>query len=158
MKTSNINSLNRQLPSESKLFGGVDRQWRDLMRKTEDRPNALRSATAPGVLEMLQAANASLDKIHKCLEVIIWNDLVDYMACSWAYLQENMNNDEKVYIFITNALNSYSGGNGVHNIDINYIIHHYFWISFSFQHFTLISCNLCIQILIMKYIFIFSLS
>ena len=27
------------------------------MRRTEDRPNALRSATAPGVLEMLQSAN-----------------------------------------------------------------------------------------------------
>ena len=39
------------------------------MRRTEDKSNALRSATAPGVLEMLQAANSNLEKIQKCLEV-----------------------------------------------------------------------------------------
>ena len=61
----------RQLPNESKLFSGVDKAWKDIMRRTEDRPNALRSATAPGVLEMLQSANASLEKIQKCLEVML---------------------------------------------------------------------------------------
>ena len=60
----------RQLPSESKLFGQVDKSWKDIMRKTEDRPNALRSATAPGILEMLQSCNSNLEKIQKCLEVI----------------------------------------------------------------------------------------
>ena len=59
----------RQLPSESKLFSNVDKSWKDIMRRTEDRPNALKSATAPGVLESLQAANSNLEKIHKCLEV-----------------------------------------------------------------------------------------
>jgi len=39
------------------------------MRRAFDRPNALKAATAAGVLETLQAANTSLDKIHKCLEV-----------------------------------------------------------------------------------------
>ena len=39
------------------------------MRKTEDKPNALRAATASGVLEMLQVANTNLEKIQKCLEV-----------------------------------------------------------------------------------------
>ena len=43
------------------------------MRRTEDKSNALRSATAPGVLEMLQAANSNLEKIHKCLEVHFLN-------------------------------------------------------------------------------------
>ncbi|KAK2187822.1 hypothetical protein NP493_153g04004 [Ridgeia piscesae] len=38
------------------------------MRKTEDKPNALRAATASGVLEMLQVANTNLEKIQKCLE------------------------------------------------------------------------------------------
>ena len=59
----------RQLPTEWKLFGQVDKAWKDIMRRTEDRPNALRSATAPGVLEMLQSANSNLEKIQKCLEV-----------------------------------------------------------------------------------------
>lgn len=59
----------RQLPSEYKLFAAVDKSWKDIMRKTEDRPNALKSATAPGTLEMLQSANSNLEKIHKCLEV-----------------------------------------------------------------------------------------
>ncbi|XP_067943512.1 dynein axonemal heavy chain 6-like [Watersipora subatra] len=60
--------IQRQLPTESKLFGNVDKAWRDIMRRTVDRPNALKAATAPGVLEMLQASNTSLEKIHKCLE------------------------------------------------------------------------------------------
>ena len=49
----------------------VDKTWRDLMRRTEDRPNALRAATGPGVLESLQACNTSLEKIQKSLEVRI---------------------------------------------------------------------------------------
>ena len=48
------------------------------MRRTVDRPNALKAATAPGVLEMLQASNTSLEKIHKCLEVsAIFNINID---------------------------------------------------------------------------------
>ena len=53
------------------MFSGVDKSWKDIMRRAEDHPNALRSATAPGVLELLQSSNASLDKIHKCLEVML---------------------------------------------------------------------------------------
>ncbi|XP_077989551.1 dynein axonemal heavy chain 6-like [Glandiceps talaboti] len=60
--------IQRQLPNEAKLFAQVDKSWKDIMRRTEDRPNALRSATAPGVLEILQASNSNLEKIHKCLE------------------------------------------------------------------------------------------
>lgn len=41
------------------------------MRRTVDRPNALKAGTAPGVLEMLQSSNTSLEKIHKCLEVSV---------------------------------------------------------------------------------------
>ncbi|XP_064622088.1 dynein axonemal heavy chain 6-like isoform X2 [Lineus longissimus] len=60
--------IQRQLPNEAKLFISVDKSWKDIMRRTEDRPNALKSATAPGVYEMLQSANANLEKIQKCLE------------------------------------------------------------------------------------------
>ena len=74
----------RQLPTESKLFGNVDKAWRDIMRRTVDRPNALKAGTAPGVLEMLQSSNTSLEKIHKCLEVVhsivYIKSLVDFVS------------------------------------------------------------------------------
>ncbi|XP_041352994.1 dynein heavy chain 6, axonemal-like isoform X2 [Gigantopelta aegis] len=60
--------IQRQLPSEYKLFSEVDKAWKDIMRRVEDRPNALKSAIAPGTLETLQSANANLEKIQKCLE------------------------------------------------------------------------------------------
>lgn len=41
------------------------------MRRVEDRPNALRATTSPGVLETLQACNSQLEKIHKSLEVYV---------------------------------------------------------------------------------------
>ena len=62
-------SLYRQLPSEYKMFSFVDKSWKEIMRRVEDRPNALRSAITPGTLDTLQQANASLEKIQKCLEV-----------------------------------------------------------------------------------------
>ncbi|XP_036818628.1 dynein heavy chain 6, axonemal [Oncorhynchus mykiss] len=60
--------IQRQLPAEAKVFLQVDQSWKEIMRRTDDRPNALRAATAPGVLEMLQAGNVHLEKIQKCLE------------------------------------------------------------------------------------------
>ena len=39
------------------------------MRKVQDRPNAMKCATATGTLETLQSCNVSLEKIQKCLEV-----------------------------------------------------------------------------------------
>uniref|UniRef100_H2YVP9 AAA+ ATPase domain-containing protein n=1 Tax=Ciona savignyi TaxID=51511 RepID=H2YVP9_CIOSA len=60
--------IQRQLPTESQLFSQVDKSWREIMRRTEDRPNALRAATGPGVLESLQLCNSNLEKIQKCLE------------------------------------------------------------------------------------------
>ena len=39
------------------------------MRRTEDRPNALRAGTGAGVLESLQSCNTNLEKIQKSLEV-----------------------------------------------------------------------------------------
>ncbi|EDV29505.1 uncharacterized protein TRIADDRAFT_51924 [Trichoplax adhaerens] len=60
--------IQRQLPVENKLFSQVDKSWRDIMRHTHERPNAMRSATAAGVLEILQAGHSHLDKIFKCLE------------------------------------------------------------------------------------------
>ena len=41
------------------------------MRRTEDRPNALKAATGSGILESLQSCNSNLEKIQKSLEVSI---------------------------------------------------------------------------------------
>ncbi|KAM3930843.1 dynein axonemal heavy chain 14 [Leptodactylus fuscus] len=60
--------IQRQLPAEAKLFAQVDISWKELMNQIKDRPNALRAATAPGVLEILQTNNGHLEKILKCLE------------------------------------------------------------------------------------------
>ena len=41
-------ALNRQLPNEARLFAQVDKSWKDIMRRTTDKPNALRASTAAG--------------------------------------------------------------------------------------------------------------
>lgn len=45
----------RQLPNEARLFAQVDKSWKDIMRKTIDKPNALRASTAAGNLAVLVA-------------------------------------------------------------------------------------------------------
>ena len=77
----------RQLPNEAKLFASVDKSWKDIMRRTEDRPNALRAAVAPGVLEILQTNNSNLEKIHKCLEVSIAATAISHMLSQIQTLQ-----------------------------------------------------------------------
>ena len=60
--------IQRQLPNESKQFYGVDKMYRDVMRKTRENDNAMRAATTPGYLEKFQKANETLDFIQKNLE------------------------------------------------------------------------------------------
>ena len=60
--------IQRQLPNESKQFFGVDKMYRDVMRKTRENDNAMRAATTPGYLEKFQKANEQLDYIQKNLE------------------------------------------------------------------------------------------
>jgi dynein heavy chain, axonemal len=38
------------------------------MRKTDERPNAMRAATTPGLLESLQTNNLQMEKIQRSLE------------------------------------------------------------------------------------------
>lgn len=42
--------------------------WMELMRRTNNDPSALKSATAPKLKENLEKANATLDRIQKNLE------------------------------------------------------------------------------------------
>ncbi|XP_062864847.1 dynein axonemal heavy chain 6 isoform X2 [Trichomycterus rosablanca] len=63
--------IQRQLPAEAKMFLQVDKSWKEIMRKVNHLPNALRSATQPGLLEIFQNNNALLDEIQKCLEAYL---------------------------------------------------------------------------------------
>ena len=60
--------IQRQLPTEAKQFFAVDKQFRDIMRKTRENDNALRAGTTPGYLESFKNANDALDRIQKNLE------------------------------------------------------------------------------------------
>ena len=81
--------LCRQLPSEYKMFSFVDKAWKEIMRRVEDRPNALRSAITPGTLDTLQQANASLEKIQKCLEVGFFKLLAQGESSSAVHFWKN---------------------------------------------------------------------
>ncbi|KAJ3215607.1 Dynein heavy chain 6, axonemal [Dinochytrium kinnereticum] len=60
--------IQRQLPDEARMFSQVDRTWKDVMRKVYRNPNAMKSGTMPGLLEIMQQNNSLLDQIQKCLE------------------------------------------------------------------------------------------
>ena len=64
----NAPDIQRQLPDEAKMFSQVDRSWKEVMRKVARNPNAVKSGTTPGLLEIMQQNNIMLDKIQKCLE------------------------------------------------------------------------------------------
>lgn len=63
--------IQRQLPTEAKMFMSVDKSWKDIMRKVQRLPNALRAGTQPGLLESFLQNNDYLDQIQKCLEAYL---------------------------------------------------------------------------------------
>ncbi|XP_017317258.1 dynein axonemal heavy chain 6 isoform X2 [Ictalurus punctatus] len=67
----NAPDIQRQLPAEAKMFLQVDKSWKDIMRKVNTFPNALRAATQPELLEIFQNNNLLLDQIQKCLEAYL---------------------------------------------------------------------------------------
>eukprot|EP00884_Botryococcus_braunii_P021123 jgi/Botrbrau1/7695/Bobra.0159s0133.1 len=60
--------IQRQLPHEAKSFANVDRHFRELMKRANDRPNAIQAASSPGLLEMLKRNNEILERVGKNLE------------------------------------------------------------------------------------------
>ncbi|XP_055488365.1 LOW QUALITY PROTEIN: dynein axonemal heavy chain 6-like [Leucoraja erinacea] len=63
--------IQRQLPAEARMFTQVDKSWKEIMRRVNRLPNALRAATHPGILEAFQSNNALLEQILKCLEAYL---------------------------------------------------------------------------------------
>ncbi|XP_076377925.1 dynein heavy chain at 16F [Megalopta genalis] len=59
--------IQRQLPTEAKLFIEVDKFWKDLMRRTHKMPLAMACCTQPGLLEQFEENNRRLDEVMKCL-------------------------------------------------------------------------------------------
>ena len=60
--------LQRQLPAELKMFVGVDKAWKRLMRGVANDPDALKAGTAAGVLDELRAANHTLSITQRRVE------------------------------------------------------------------------------------------
>ncbi|XP_018654464.1 LOW QUALITY PROTEIN: hypothetical protein Smp_130810 [Schistosoma mansoni] len=63
--------IQRQLPSESKSFISVDKSYKDIMRKIQKVPLAMRATTQPGLYDTLRNNNQLLDQIQKCLEAYL---------------------------------------------------------------------------------------
>ena len=61
----------RQLPTESKTFALSDASWKELMRRTHDDPNALRTSQRPGMKETLIRLNATLDAVQRGLDMYL---------------------------------------------------------------------------------------
>eukprot|EP01052_Picozoa_sp_SAG31_P002976 SAG31_NODE_109_length_24587_cov_111.480848_7_plen_3254_part_00 len=60
--------IQRQLPGESKAFFDVDSTYKSIIKNTKDTGNAFKSFTSPGLLQRLQKAAATLDRIQNSLE------------------------------------------------------------------------------------------
>ncbi|KAL3319655.1 Dynein heavy chain 6, axonemal [Cichlidogyrus casuarinus] len=63
--------IQRQLPSEAKSFMAVDKSYKEIMRKVQKVPLAMRAGTMPGLLDLMRNNNALLEQIHKCLEAYL---------------------------------------------------------------------------------------
>ncbi|XP_030743682.1 dynein axonemal heavy chain 14 [Echinops telfairi] len=60
--------IQRQLPSEAKLFSKVISIWKDVMSKIQNKLEALQITTSAGILKILKKCNMYLENIKKSLE------------------------------------------------------------------------------------------
>jgi dynein heavy chain len=90
--------IRKQLSNEYQLFVQVDRSWKEIMRMTSVRPNAVRAACVPGILETLQSNNVHLDRVQKCLE--------DYLEMKrMAFPRFYFLSNEELFDILANARN-----------------------------------------------------
>uniref|UniRef100_A0A8C0I316 Dynein axonemal heavy chain 2 n=1 Tax=Balaenoptera musculus TaxID=9771 RepID=A0A8C0I316_BALMU len=63
--------IRKQLPNESGLFDQVNGNWKDIMDRMNEDPNALRSTHYPGLLDTLIEMNTILEDIQKSLDIYL---------------------------------------------------------------------------------------
>lgn len=63
--------IQRQLPTEARMFMVVDKMWKDTMRRAYKQPLALPQMTDEKTYEAMKQNNVLLDKITKCLEAYL---------------------------------------------------------------------------------------
>lgn len=61
----------QQMPEEGRLFGTVDRNWKDIMKHTTKDPHVLVATSLAGLLEKLLDSNGLLDRINKGLNAYL---------------------------------------------------------------------------------------
>ena len=49
--------IQRQLPDEAKMFNQVDKSWKEIMRRVQKNPLAIRAGTTPGKREREKRGN-----------------------------------------------------------------------------------------------------
>ncbi|KAJ6638438.1 Dynein axonemal heavy chain 6, partial [Pseudolycoriella hygida] len=59
--------IQRQLPSEARLFNVVDKNWKDVMRRCYKMPLALPIMTDPNVLKIMKHNNFCLEQVNRSL-------------------------------------------------------------------------------------------
>lgn len=70
--------IQRQLPTEARMFMVVDKAWKDIMRKAYKQPLALPQMTDEKTYETMKQNNVLLDKITKCLEAYLETKRVSF--------------------------------------------------------------------------------
>jgi hypothetical protein len=60
----------KQLPEEAQLFQKVDVQWKEIMRRTNENPNALKACINPqmNMLAAFKSFNKDLEEVRKQME------------------------------------------------------------------------------------------
>ena len=60
--------IQKQLPTEAKMFQDVDKAWKTIMQATYQQPNCIKAGTVKGRKENFKIYNNQLEKIQKSLE------------------------------------------------------------------------------------------
>ncbi|XP_065175861.1 dynein axonemal heavy chain 2-like isoform X2 [Sycon ciliatum] len=63
--------IRKQLPDETKVFDSVNENWKEIMCRMNNNPNALQATHHPGLLDQLNKMNVQLEEIQKSLDMYL---------------------------------------------------------------------------------------